>query len=236
MIVGLDKFSLVKLCGIALAVGGAVMADAWDTSSSDNDDDEKDVVLGSIIVSIQVTGMALLMVFVKPMLAKYPSSAVTLTYYGIGTVLTMVMTAIWAFQFEAEDFYFSGKTMPWVALAYAAVFATAYTYNALSWAGQRLSPGALTVFSTFQPVGTIFLSFIIIGDVVTLSEGLGTVLVIAGLVVTVYGVQQTGEVEEIDDKSSEEADDFKEVFTPVSTLYSKLRGDDSEVEDGSKSR
>ena len=45
------------------------------------------------------------------------------------------------------------------------------------------------MYCTFQPIGTILLSFIILGAVITLSEGLGAVLVIIGLVVTVTGQQ-----------------------------------------------
>lgn len=226
--VGMDQFTYLKLLGISLAVGGAVLAEAWQ-SGGDEDDDSKSPVLGSIIVSLQVAGMALLMVFVKPMLSKYPSSAVTFVYYTVGTLLTCLLVVILAFQFHAEDFIFDGMMLPWVALAYASVMATAYTYNALSWAGKRLSPGmnplivsrapfllcltnvlgAVTVYSTFQPIGTILLSFVILGDIVTLSQGMGAVLVIAGLATTVYGSRLAGEEGDrlLDAKASSDQDE-----------------------------
>eukprot|EP00981_Chlorochromonas_danica_P002782 scaffold539_cov187-Ochromonas_danica.AAC.3 len=183
--VGLDKATWIKLVGIAMAVSGAVLAEAWSTSN----DDEKNVIAGSVLSSIQVTGMSLLIVFSKPMLTKYPSSVVTLAYYGMGTALTAVLVSAWACVglFEAGDFVFHYERLSWLALAYASVMATAYTYNVLSWAGQRLSPSLVTVYCTFQPVGTIILSYVILSEVASPTEGLGAFIVICGLLVTVFG-------------------------------------------------
>lgn len=123
------------------------------------------------------------------MLTKYTPAVVTLVYYSIGAVYTLFLTCAWAYSLVPNDFIFHSELLPWLALAYAATFATFYPYNALSWAGKQLTPGATTVYCTFQPIGTILLSFIILGAVITLSEGLGAVLVIIGLVVTVTGQQ-----------------------------------------------
>lgn len=181
--IGLERFTWIKAAGISLAVGGAIMAEAWNSSSSD----EKNVYLGTVIVSIQVFGMANLVVFVKPILNKYHPAMITLVYYAIGTILTILLFLGFTYRFTAQDLIFHGKMLPWLGLFYAAIIATVYTYNALSWAGRHLSPSATTVYATFQPVGTIFLSFLFFAKVVTLPEGLGTVLVIAGLIVTVLG-------------------------------------------------
>lgn len=187
IMVGLEKFTFMKAGGIALAVGGAVITELWHDSSSD--DDEEDVTLGTIIVTCQVLAMGALMVFVKPMLGKYTPAVVTVTYYSIGGFYTLLLTCGWAYSLEAGDMVFHNELLPWLALAYAATFATFYPYNALSWAGKQLTPGATTVYCTFQPVGTIILSFIILGSVITLSEGLGAFMVMVGLIVTVLAQQ-----------------------------------------------
>jgi drug/metabolite transporter (DMT)-like permease len=186
ILVGLERITLLKVIGIIVAVGGAVITELWHDST---DDDEADVTLGTIIVACQVIGMGALMVFVKPMLSKYNPAVVTVTYYSLGSFYTLLLTCALAYSFEASDLIFHSELLPWLALAYAAVFATFYPYNALSWAGKQLTPGATTVYCTFQPVGTILLSFAILGSVITLSEGLGTVMVIAGLIITVYAQQ-----------------------------------------------
>jgi drug/metabolite transporter (DMT)-like permease len=168
-------------------VGGAVITELWHGGSSD--DDEEDITLGTIIVSCQVVAMGALMVFVKPMLSKYNPAVVTVTYYSIGGFYTLLLTLAFAYSFVPNDLIFNSKLLPWLGLAYASTFATFYPYNALSWAGKQLTPGATTVYCTFQPVGTILLSFIILGVVITLSEGLGAVMVMIGLLVTVYAQQ-----------------------------------------------
>eukprot|EP01032_Pedospumella_encystans_P024834 gene24834-28070_t len=185
IMLGMEQLTWLKAAGIALAVGGAVITEAWSSSDSD----ESNVALGTIIVACQVIAMGCLMVFVKPMLTKYTPAVVTLVYYSIGAFYTLLLTCAWAYSLVPGDFIFNGKFMPWLGLAYAATFATFYPYNALSWAGKQLTPGATTVYCTFQPVGTILLSFIAFGAVVTLPEGLGAAMVIIGLFVTVLGQQ-----------------------------------------------
>ncbi len=242
IVVGSDMFTFIKLIGILIAVGGAVLAEAWNESSTSGD--EKNIALGTVIVSIQVFGMALLVVFVKPLLAKYPPACVTLVYYSIGTMLTILLCAIWSFQFTVADLYFSGHTLPWVGLFYAALVATAFTYNALSWSGKRLSPATVTIYCTFQPVGTILLSYGILGAVVTLPEGLGATAVIIGLLLTVYGSRLSGDdsaainsqlviakgLSRRSDEESDEADELDEDVASIlapntfggSNLYTKL--------------
>jgi drug/metabolite transporter (DMT)-like permease len=100
------------------------------------------------------------------------------------------MAICWVTRFVGSDFYFDGKMLPWLALTYATLFATLYAYNAYSWAGKRVSPAITTVYNTLQPVGTCVLSFIIMGTVVNIAEILGGLLVMLGLVVTVYGRQK----------------------------------------------
>ncbi|KAJ1408274.1 hypothetical protein B484DRAFT_301560, partial [Ochromonadaceae sp. CCMP2298] len=183
VIVGLEQFSALKAVGVSMAVGGAILAETW--KSSDSSAEDKNLLLGTIIVSIQVTGMACLVVFVKPVLNKYPPAVVTVCYYGIGSVYTLLLCCGWAYSLVPMDFAFDGHLLPWLALAYASTFATFYPYNVYSWAGKQLSPGITTVYSTFQPVGTILLSLLIMGSVVTPAEGVGAMLVMLGLLVTV---------------------------------------------------
>ena len=150
-------------------------------------DDEKNVTLGSIIAAVQVTGMASLIVIQKPILKKYESTVATLIYYGVGTVLTMIVVSAVAFTFEAKELYFDSNYLPWVAVAYAASFGTFFPYNVYSWTGKFIKPSIITVYSTVQPVGTAIISLIALKAVVTLPEIGGAVLVIVGLILTVYG-------------------------------------------------
>ena len=68
-------------------------------------------------------------------------------------------------------------------------------------------PGLTTIYCTFQPIGTIALSFLLFATVVTLPEGLGAGLVIVGLIVTVYSQHMEGAARSDSDDSSDDNDD-----------------------------
>ena len=107
-------------------------------------------------------------------------------------------------MYSAIDLTFHTTLLPWLGLGYASVFATLYPYNAYSWAGKQLVPGLTTIYCTFQPIGTIALSFLIFASVITLPEGLGAGLVIAGLLVTVYSQHKDGGDGRSDSDSSDD--------------------------------
>ena len=109
------------------------------------------------------------------------------------------MAICWITRFIATDIYFQGLLLPWLGLGYATIFATLYAYNAYSWAGKRVSPAITTVYNTLQPVGTSILSVVFLHHAVTLPEIIGGLLVMIGLIITVYGRQREVLVEKINE-------------------------------------
>lgn len=79
--IGLESLSIIKSCGILAAVGGAILVETWNASS---DDESSNIFLGTILVCLQVTAMASLIVFQKPILSKYDPAVLTFVYYTIG--------------------------------------------------------------------------------------------------------------------------------------------------------
>jgi drug/metabolite transporter (DMT)-like permease len=232
IILGMEAFTLLKAFGIALSVGGAVVVEAWNSGSSA---DESNLTLGLILVVLQTTAMACIIVFQKPLLSKYDPSLVTFVYYSIGGFVTLLLCAAWEFRFTKTSFYFDNNWMPWVGLAYASVFATLLAYNFYSWAGKKLAPSVTTVYCTLQPVGTALLSFIVFGTVVSYPQAVGGILVIAGLFVTVYGRQL--EMKQLanqrDENEIDAADDSQNIKSPIivssAVVYSHLRQGDTDT-------
>jgi drug/metabolite transporter (DMT)-like permease len=202
---GFEGLTPYKVLGIVLAVGGAVLVDSWSTDESDDDSSGQDIIIGSCIVMLQCLAMACISVFQKPLLLKYASSLVTCVYYGLGAVLTLLLCAGWYSRFDVADLYFRGQWSPWVALAYAATFASFFAYNAIAWAGTRVSPSMITVYFTLQPVGTALLSFIIWSRVITLPEAVGGTIVGLGLVVTIYARRREVRLESLSASSPDSA-------------------------------
>lgn len=183
---GLEKITVLKVLGILLAFSGALIVTLWDPNGNINAND-KNPTLGLILVIVQVTCMASLIVFQKPLLSKYEPVFLTFAFYSIGTLFTCIMMLIWIPWLTSEEMYFNNQTSPWLTLIYAVIFPTFFAYNAYSWAGKRLIPSVTTVYCTLQPVGTGILSYFVLGQMITGGNIVGGVVVILGLFVTVYG-------------------------------------------------
>jgi drug/metabolite transporter (DMT)-like permease len=151
-----------------------------------NPSDEKNSRLGTWIVLLQCLAAANMIVFQKKLLVKYDPAFTTFVYYTIGTLMTVAVCTAQIPQFTSQDFAFNGNKLAWIAVAYAAVFATLFAYNASTWSGKRLPPSVTTVYSTLQPVGTAILSYLVLSVTPTVGEGVGGVVIAAGLVITVY--------------------------------------------------
>lgn len=141
----------------------------------------------------------------------------------------------WFQRFSFSDLYFSGEYFAWVALGYATLFATLFAYNAISWAVLRLPPGVVTAYSTLQPVGTVLLSFLIWGRMVTLPEGVGGFLVALGLVATVVARKWEDDSAEenivVESEGDASTDDKESAAEP---LLLSLPDDNAHVENDSK--
>ncbi|CAN0139162.1 unnamed protein product, partial [Phaeothamnion confervicola] len=158
----------------AAAAGGSATV-AADGAAAGGDDSGRSAAFGGIVVFLQCCSMATLAVVQKPVLAVYPPATVTLWYYAIGSAVTVA--ACIAFGVPVHDFALTGRLLPWLALAYAALPATLFTYNALSWATGQVAPTTVTVYSTLQPAGTLLLSALFLGYRVSTMQLFGGAVV-----------------------------------------------------------
>lgn len=88
VVVGYERLSPIKVLGILCAVGGAILVETWHTSSDDDDEDDdgnSNVLLGTLLVCLQVCGMACLIVFQKKLLKRYDTTVLTFAYYSAGS-------------------------------------------------------------------------------------------------------------------------------------------------------
>lgn len=223
IMVGLEKGSVLKFLGIGIAVGGAVLIETWDPSSTSG---ESNVPLGTIIVTAQVLAQGCLIVAAKPLLTIYKPAIVTSIYYTIGSAFTLLLCcSLMIYDFEADAYALKGDLYIWLALLYSILIATVYAWNAISWAGCYLNPSITTAYSTFQPVVTIILSLVILNVVITTSELVGGTIVCLGLIITVYEQYRESCEDYLLIKEVERLEDVPPVFEPESktALYKVLK-------------
>jgi drug/metabolite transporter (DMT)-like permease len=79
---GLEILTVYKALGICCAVGGAMLVELW---HSGNEGGNSNIALGTALVCVQVTAMASLIVFQKPLLSRYDPAVLTFVYYSTGS-------------------------------------------------------------------------------------------------------------------------------------------------------
>ena len=184
----IETVSRWKVLGIAISVLGAGLVEIFSLLNIKNVDDDKGsdedgMVLGNLILLAQVVGMGSLVVIQKQVSEKYPSSSLTAYYYSIGSLLTVV--ACLAGNYPSHKYALQDwEAIVWVALMYVSIVGTVFAYLALSWVLTAIFPSSAIVFNTLQPVGTLVMSSIFLGDTIYWYHILGTCLVGVGLYIT----------------------------------------------------
>jgi len=181
--IGAEKATLRKVLGGVVTVGGALLLILEEIRANpDNSADTPNVPLGNVILVGQCAAVGALIVFQRPLLqsGKYNPTQVTAYYYSIGTMLTLMCTLY---------FVCINGLLPWMALTYAALFATFGAYCLLTWCNCWVPASTVSLYMTLQTLSTGLLSVIFLGESVTVLEGVGALTIILGLflVVAPYG-------------------------------------------------
>ena len=192
VVIGMEKLNIYKGLGMMTAVTGAFIvelgsggAGAEASAAPEN----TNLFLGTAFTVAQCICMASLIVFQKPLLAKYSPPVLTFVYYSVGALITLITCFFWAtsMPFKISDLYFDGNLVVWSCLFYAAIFATLFTYNAYSYVSTIVTPSIVTIYSCAQPAWTSILAFLLYGSVITSPEALGGTLIAIGLALSVKG-------------------------------------------------
>lgn len=180
VIIGQERLTIQKGLGILVSTGGAIAVAITASDADSATRSSTDVILGNAVLFFQCLGMAALLVFQKPL--QYPPPLISLYFYSCGTVLT-VLCSIYYVITEPSVWNVSGLSF-WGALAYTAVFSTAYAFVVYAFAVKILNSTLTSLYSALQPVATLILSLIFLGTIVTVYELIAGALVIIGLLLT----------------------------------------------------
>jgi len=180
---GLEPATRMKALGVLVSAVGAVYVECQSMSLTISEKESYQPILGNTIIISQCLSMAGLTVVQKPFMKTYPAIVVVAwhsLFAACFTTLTCMVSGLETLWFEATD------TLAWVALVYAVVVASYYCYFAYGWALKVASPTVVLAYSTFQPVGTMILSYIFMGTHTTTENIIGGAIVVLGLVLTMW--------------------------------------------------
>lgn len=169
---GIERIGPRRLAGIGLAVAGALVVLDPTAFSLSNEQ-----TLGNLLILVNCLAFAGFLVLQRPVMRRLPWPTVIAGSFVFGALFVF---AVGAPTLAATDFgALSGGTL--AGLAYILVFPTLIGYALNTWAVRRSSPTLVAAYTTIQPLASAGLAAAFLGERFGWKEGLGFVLIAAGL-------------------------------------------------------
>jgi len=206
----LETMSRLKLLSIATACSGAILT-VWISTLSGNGgesdtggavhrllralnesgskDDNLNPGLGNTILLFQCIFAGAMLVLQKRVLVEVPSPLIVITItYTIASCFT-VLSAILSRGIH-DPVLIVTSSVAWGAIAYAALFATVFTYYTTAWANNWANPSTVALSLCLQPLLTGLFTAISGGPKLVPPQALSCGLILADLCIRVYDDNQ----------------------------------------------
>ncbi|MDX2151498.1 MAG: DMT family transporter [Bryobacteraceae bacterium] len=172
---GLEKFTLRKVLGMAVAVAGVAALQKNGGSGA--------TFTGDMLILLAAVAFSVFTVFGKESTSVHGSVTVNTFAYVGGSLLLAPLTYVSARGFLFEQVTAAG----WLSLLYMAVFPSVVAYLIYYWALAWIPASRLSAFSYLQPLLATLMAIPLLGEQVTLSLMIGGALVLAGVWLTERG-------------------------------------------------
>ena len=169
---GIDRIGPRRLAGIGLAVAGALaVLDPTAFSLAD------ERTVGNLLILVNCLAFAAFLVLHRPVMRRLPWPTVIAGSFVFGALFVFAVgaPALFATDFSA----LSPGTLG--GIAYILVFPTLIGYALNTWAVRRSSPTLVAAYTTIQPLASALLAAAFLGERFGWKEGIGFVLIAAGL-------------------------------------------------------
>ncbi|KAH8952343.1 hypothetical protein BDL97_09G080200 [Sphagnum fallax] len=121
----------------------------------------------------------------RPILDRYPAPvSVTALEYLVGAILLALTSITWV---KDPSSWAVSQRANLLAIAYAGVINSALNFSLQTWCLGRSGPIFVSIFAPVQTILTTILSLIFLGDPYHWGSLLGSVLVVAGLYLVIWG-------------------------------------------------
>lgn len=203
VLAGHERFSLVKFGTILITVFGCLVLVFWDMSTGDDPIRGSNVLVGSILLFLNqaVSAVMLITRYVslvvrvwwnrKAMVAVISPTYLNAMFFRLATVPIVLAGCVSWYMLGNDIFvplYNSRYILVWSAILYFALISTCYTWPANSYAMRHSNPTMVAAMSPLQPVMTVILSMVLLGETPTVGQTIGAVIIVIGYVVTVYSI------------------------------------------------
>lgn len=172
---GEEHFTRQKSIGIAVALIG-VMAFFLEKGIAMALND----LLGDFLILIAVWAWAAYTVYGRPLAQRRGAVTVTASALILGTLFYMPLGLYLAAKYD----YTSISLMGWSGIIYTAAVTSVLLYSLWYWIIKRMEPSRAAVFSNLQPVLTAILSYLIMGEILSIASILSGIVILLGVYIT----------------------------------------------------
>ena len=168
-----EKITWIKVCGIALGAGGALILILYGKSFSPG----SNTFLGNILVMLNMVFYALYLVFIKPLVAKYHTTTILkwVSFFGFIFILPFSVKDLGAIKFS------SFTLSSWFSLGYIILLNTFVAYLLINFSLKRLNTSMVSFYSYLQPLFASFLSVSMGDETITLPKIGAAILIFSGV-------------------------------------------------------
>jgi drug/metabolite transporter (DMT)-like permease len=173
-LLGIERIGGRRLLGVALAAAGAlVLLDPARLETGDR------ATIGNALILCNCLAYSFFLVLLRPLFAHVPWRTVIAWCFLFGSLGTLAVSASTVVGTD----WLALSPKAWAGILYIGAIPTAFNFALNVWAVRRSSPALVAAFTTLQPVLTVLLAAALLGERLRLHQGLGFLLIVAGLVV-----------------------------------------------------
>jgi drug/metabolite transporter (DMT)-like permease len=173
---GMERVKRMTLFGIALSIIGVALVILGSARSAEG----QTTLLGSVLVFLGVLAWTLYTILLQPYTERIDViqlSAITL----VGGAIPLVVASMPALV--ATDWSAVGPG-GWLAVFYSSVISMGVAYFFWYRGLRVLGPTRTAVYSNLQPIVALLVAWAFLGEIPTIFQGVGTVTIIAGVLLT----------------------------------------------------
>ena len=183
-VLGIERLSLRRWTGVALAVAGAVVMLGVPGLHGG-----RGVLLGNALILLNCLSYGLYLVAQRPMLMRLPAVTVVGWAFLFGGMGTLAV----GLPFLAKLDPAAVSASAWIGVAYIVLIPTVVNYSLNAWALHRSSPALVATYTTLQPVAATILAVMFLHETAGLAQFLGFCLIVGGLVLVSRGQGRIGD-------------------------------------------
>jgi drug/metabolite transporter (DMT)-like permease len=171
-LVGIERVTVIKVAGVAIALTGAILLIDPSKSSFSSQ-----TTLGDAMIILNSLAFSIYVVTSKDVVTR---NGAFRSMMWVFIFSSMICIPIGAYSLASIDVA-TVSMSTWLLVAYISVFATAAPYLLNAYAIARVSPGMVAVFIYLQPIIGFLLATMFLGETLTVKFFISTICIFTGV-------------------------------------------------------